>query len=263
MHVRRDVGAGSYAERYQRTTQELLVTNAQYIGDNSNGNQQIRADGDVTASLTKDGGINIGGDNHGVVITSVPRAEEPRYTFDITKKTRIPTPAALIGVVSGLITIAGFVTGGFSIKQLVDVFVSGNGVDLTSGTPKGYWWLLVSILAVAIGIIGWSFFRFLRRNVLRLPKRWWFFRGWAGIKEENGRTYPYSLRLAMWCPNCKNQKLRFQQIPATWVDFYDNTGKRTKRDVTKWASMAVCPRDEAHSIAVDISGNDFDDALPR
>ncbi|PDQ36565.1 MAG: hypothetical protein B5766_00035, partial [Candidatus Lumbricidophila eiseniae] len=100
------------------------------------------------------------------------------------------------------------------------------------------------------------------RNVLRLPKRP-FFRAWAGIKEESGRTYPYSLRLAMRCPKCKNQKLRFQQIPETWVDFYDNTGKRTKRDVTKWAPMAVCPRNEEHSIRVDISGNDFDEALPR
>jgi len=98
--------------------------------------------------------------------------------------------------------------------------------------------------------------------VLRLPKRP-FFRAWAGIKEESGRTYPYSLRLAMRCPKCKNQKLRFQQIPETWVDFYDNTGKRTKRDVTKWAPMAVCPRNEEHSIRVDISGNDFDEALPR
>jgi hypothetical protein len=239
------------------------VTNAQHIGDNSSGNQQIQADGDVTAPLANDGGISIGGDNHGVVITSVPRAEEPRYTFDITKKTRIPAPAALIGVISGLITIAGFVTGGLSIKQLINVFMSGNGFNVMSGTPKEYWWLLVSVLVIAIGIIGWSFFGFLRRNVLRLPKRWWFFRGWAGIKEENGRTYPYALRLAMRCPKCKSQKLRFQQIPKTWVDFYDNTGKRTKRNVTKWASMAICPRDEAHSISVGISGNDFDEALPR
>lgn len=238
------------------------MINTQHIGDNNDGSQQIQAEGNVTAPFARDGGIAIGGDNHGVVITSVPMPNEPQYTFDIVKKTRIPTPAALIGVVSGLITIAGFVTGGFSVKQLVDVFTSGNGFDVSSGTPKEYWWLMASVLTIAISFIGWSFFRFLRRNVLRLPKRP-FFRAWAGIKEENGRTYPYSLRLAMRCRKCKNQKLRFQQVPETWVDFYDSTGNRTKRDVRKWAPMAVCPRDEEHSIPVDISGNDFDDALPR
>lgn len=238
------------------------MTNTQRIGDSSNGNQQIQTDGDVTAPFAKDGGVAFGGDNHGIVITSAPTPDEPQHTFDIVKKTRIPTPAALIGVVSGLITIAGFVTGAFSVKQLVDVFMSGSGLDVSSGMPKEYWWLVASVLTIAISFIGWSFFRFLRRNVLRLPKRP-FFRAWAGIKEESGRTYPYSLRLATRCPKCKNQKLRFQQIPETWVDFYNNTGKRTKRDVTKWASMAVCPRNEEHSIPVDISGNDFDEALPR
>lgn len=238
------------------------MINTQHIGDSNDGSQQIQAEGNVTAPFAKGGGIAIGGDNHGVVITSVATPNEPKYTFDIVKKTRIPTPAALIGVISGLITIAGFVTGAFSVKQLVDVFTSGSGFDVSSGVPKEYWWLIASVFTIAVSLIGWSFLRFLRRNVLRLPKRP-LFRAWAGIKEENGRTYPYSLRLAMRCPTCKNQKLRFQQVPESWVDFYDNSGNRTKRNVTKWAPMAVCPRNEEHSIPVDISGNDFDDALPR
>lgn len=239
------------------------MINTQHIGDNNDGSQQIQAEGNVTAPFATDGGIAIGGDNHGVVITSVPMPNEPQHTFDIFKKTRIPTPAALIGVVSGLITIAGFVTGAFSVKQLLDVFTSGTGFDVSSGVPTEYWWLMASVFTIAISFIGWSFFRFLRRNVLRLPKRP-FFRAWAGIKEENGRTYPYSLRLTMRCPKCKNQKLRFQQVPAGGYDLIDTqTGARKKTVVTKWAPMAVCPRNEEHSIPVDISGNDFDDALPR
>ncbi|PDQ34396.1 MAG: hypothetical protein B5766_11315 [Candidatus Lumbricidophila eiseniae] len=138
------------------------MTNTQRIGDSSNGNQQIQADSDVTAPFAKDGGVAFGGDNHGIVITSVPTPEEPQHTFDIVKKTRIPTPAALIGVVSGLITIAGFVTGAFSVKQLVDVFTSGSGFDVSSGMPKEYWWLMTSIFTIAVSIIGWSFVRFLR-----------------------------------------------------------------------------------------------------
>lgn len=64
-------------------------------------------------------------------------------------------------------------------------------------------------------------------------------------------------------PEVQEPEAPFQQIPDAWVDHFDNTGKRAKREVTKWASMAVCPRDEAHSIPVDISGYDFDEARPR
>lgn len=238
------------------------MANTQRIGRNGSGNQQIQTKGDVTAPFADNGGVSFGGDNHGIVITSVPTQEEPRHTFDIIKKTRVPTPATLISVASGLITIAGFVTGGFSIKQLIDVYKSGSGFHASSGVPTAYWWLSGSLLAIIVGVVGWSFVRFLRRNVLRLPKQW-LFRAWAGIREANGRTYPYSLRLSMRCPKCNNQKLRFQQKPEEWVDFYDGNGIHTKRDVTKWASMAVCPRNDKHSIRVDISGNDFDEALPR
>lgn len=233
----------------------------QHIGDNSNDNQQIQAHGDVNTSSATNGGVSFTGHNQGIVITSVPTSEEPEHTFDIPKKSRVPVPASIIGVVSGLITIAGFVTGGFSVKQLVDIMMAGAGLSAMSGPPPVFWWLIGSLLAIGFGLLGWTFFRFLRRNVLRLPKRW-LFRAWAGIKEESGRTYPYSLRLAMRCPKCANQNLRFQQVPADGYDIVNlNTGARKKRVVTAWASTAVCPRNEQHSIPVDISGNDFDEAF--
>ena len=131
------------------------------------------------------------------------------------------------------------------------------------GALPGYWWLAGSILAVFLGLTGLPFFRFRRRNVLALP-RLWTLRAWAGIREETAGRTPYSLRLTMRCPQCKNQKLRFQRVPADGYDIIDlETHTRKKRVVTKWASMAVCPRNEEHSIPVDISGNDFDEALPR
>jgi|GEM_PF-2188598 len=235
----------------------------QHIGKHSNGNQQIRGEGYIRAPYATDGAISIAGDNHGILITSVPTAQEPQHTFDIAQKTRIPTPASIIGLVSGLITIVGFITGGLSIKQFMDVVTSGKAFDLLAGPSQEYWWLFGSILTVGVGLLGLSFFKFLRRNVLRLPK-WRVFRAWAGIKEENGQTYPYSLRLAMRCPRCSNQELRFQQVPADYYDIINlETGARKKRVVTKWASMAVCPRNNEHSIPVDISGNDFDGPLAR
>lgn len=238
------------------------MASMQHIGDHGNGNQQIQADGDVKAPFAKDGGVAFGGDNHGIVVTSLPKLVGPQQTFDVVKKTRIPTPAALIGLVSGLITIIGFATGAFSAKQLVEIFLSEGGFGVLAGKVTEFWWLMASIFAISIGLIGLSFFRFLRRNVLHLPKHA-LFRAWAGIKEENGRTYPYALRLGMKCPKCKNQKLRFRQVPADCINFYDSTGNRVKREVTKWVPMAVCPRNKDHSIEVDISGNDFDEALPR
>lgn len=240
------------------------MTYSQDIDGNSRNNQQIHAEGDVFAPYAVDGGVSIIGDNHGIVITSIPTPEEPEHTFDIVKKTRIPASTTFIGVISGLITITGFVTGGFSLKQIIDMILAGTAPTILSeGLPREFWWLVASIMTIGISFVGWSFFKFLRRNVLRLPKNW-LLRAWAGIKEANGRTYPYSVRLAKSCPKCKNQKLRFQQIPEDGYDVVDlQTGARKKRVVTKWASMAVCPRNAEHSIPVDISGNDFDEPLPR
>lgn len=127
---------------------------------------------------------------------------------------RIPTPTSLIGAVSGLITIAGFATGVFSVEQLIGSVRSVSSVDVSSGIPKDYWWVLGFLFTTVASVIGWSCFAFLRRNVLRLPEHS-FFPAWAGVKEENGRTYPYALRLAMKCPKCKNQKPRSRQVPET------------------------------------------------
>jgi len=240
------------------------VQQSQRNGDNSNenNNQQIQASGDVGAPYAASGGVSFTGDNHGIVVTSFATKEEPQHTFNIPKKTRIPTPASLIGTVSGLTTLLGFVTGGFSVKQLVDIATAGTDNTLMGSPPSVHWWLLGSLLTVAVGVFGLTYFRFLSRNVLRLPK-WWVLRAWAGIKEEGGRTYPYSLRLAMRCPQCTDTNLRFQQVPAKWVDFYDSKGAHKKRTVTDWESMAVCHRDKNHSLRVNISGNDFDEAVSR
>lgn len=239
------------------------MTHSQHIGDSSSSNQQIQAPGDVNAQISQNGGVSIGGCNYGIVITSAQPPTEPQHTFDIAKNTRIPAPASVIAIVSGLITIVGFVTGIASMKQLFSTLTSNTDTSILHGPPEEYYWLIVSMLIVIAGCAGFAFFRFLLKNVLRLPKRW-FFRAWAGIKEESGRIYPYSLRLKMRCPECKNTKLRFKQAPAKWQDFYNTkTGGHIKRIVTERAPMAVCPRNEEHSIPVDISGNDFDDALPR
>lgn len=236
---------------------------SQGIDSGGGANQQIQAAGKVTAPFAVGGGVSIAGDNHGIVVTSVPSGEHPPQTFNIAKKTRVPIPASLIASMSALVTLVGFFTGAVTVKELVDSFQSTvRGLALPSLDSETFWWIAATVVAFGLGALGLQLVRFLRRNVLRLPKRWTF-RAWAGIREASGRTYPYSLRLSMKCAKCANQKLRFMQIPARWTDFFDGNGQRTKRSVTEWASMAVCPRDDSHSVRVNVSGNDFDQPLPR
>lgn len=229
------------------------------MGDN---HQQINTAGSVNAPFAAPGGISFGGSNHGILITSVATTEAPQHIFDITKRRRLPTPVSALGTASAIITLTGFATGAFSAKELIEGSVSNSAAtDLGGSAPT----LLTGLLAVAligIGAAGIMFVLFLRRNVLRLP-RLWFFRAWAGIREQNRRTYPYSLRLAMDCPSCQTRKLRFRQVPASWVDFYNAKGKHTKRTVTNWQSVAECKRNPQHSLFVDISGNDFDKPQAR
>src|SRR5699024_1843121 len=97
------------------------------------------------------------------------------------------------------------------LRQIIDVFTSGSGFSVGSGMATAYWWFLASVFTIAISSIGWSFFGFLRRNVLRLPKCH-FFRAWAGIKEENGRTYPYSLRLSRSEEHTSELQSRFDLV---------------------------------------------------
>lgn len=236
---------------------------SQHIGDDSNQNQQINANGNANTASATTGGISITGDNHGIVVSSIPTPAEPKRTFTIAKKTRIPASAPLIGTVSGLITIGGFISGGISIKQLVDATFTGDFFDPNGGPHAATWWAFGSLIFIVAGIAGLVLFKFLRRNVLHLPKHR-FFRAWAGIKEESGRTFPYSLRLRGKCDKCANQNLLFTMVPSDGHKLVDlETGAIKKHIVTKWAPQATCPRDDSHSIPVDISGNDFDASLAR
>ncbi len=227
---------------------------------NENGSgQQVNVGGDAHGPVVTGGGIHIGNGNSGIVITGFADGGGPEREFTIAKASRIPITSTWIGIVSGLVTIIGFVTGATSVSRLVGQFRDGLGAApaMDPAVPVG---VLAAALLVAIGIGGFLIVRFLGRHVLRLPKRWG--RAWAGIRDESGRTFPYRLRLAAECDRCPGRRMRFVQIPETWVDHYQD-GRRTKREVTKWLPVAVCSRNPEHRVVVDVSGNDFDSALPR
>lgn len=221
------------------------------------GNQQVRIGGDNHAPVTVAGVLAVGGDVSGnITIQSTPNYEGETHTFNISKKVRIPISSTTIGVISGLITILGFATGLNSIKEYVMTLKSSTFPTELPSYNNYLMHLLLPVPLITFGTLGVGFFKFLRKNILWLPKSW-ILPGWAGIKNEKGRTFPYLLRLSLKCPNCANQKLRFKRVPKGWVEFYDG---RTGR---KWGPMAVCPRNEEHSLDIDVSGNDFDQPLPR
>jgi len=221
--------------------------------------QQVNVGGDAHGPIIGRGGIHIGDGNSGIVITGFADGDHPKREFTVAKSSRIPIASNWIGIISGLATIVGFVTGATSVSRLVSQLRGGlSGATPEPGVVIG---IFVAFGLIAIGISGFSAVRFLGRHLLRLPRRWRG-RAWAGIKEESGRTFPYRLRLAAECEHCPGRKMRFAQMPETWVDHYKD-GRRTRREVTKWMPVAVCSRNSEHRVRVDISGNDFDSALQR
>lgn len=226
------------------------------------GNHQVQVGGDLTGPVIGQGGINIGDGNSGITITSIATTGQPKRRFDIKKKTRIPVPASAIGLISAILSIVGFTTGATSIAQLVTLARRGT-LGALRGTPPQFGWLMVALVAFALSAFTFMFWRFLRRNVLWLPKRW-VFRAWAGLKEESGRTYPYALRLSMLCPSCAGNQLRFNQVPIAFTDIIDSgSGNVIKRVPSGWGAKANCSRYAEHSLSVDLADNDFDAALPR
>lgn len=226
---------------------------------NGDGNQ-VHVGGDAHGPVVAGGGIHIGDGNTGIVITGFADDDGRKRNFTIAKASRVPVTATWIGIMSGVVTLIGFATGVTSVWQAVAAFRDG----LSSAPPADPWtvaWLLGGVVLVAVGVAGFSSARFLRRHVLRLPRHWRA-RAWAGIRDGSGRTFPWRLRLAAECEHRPGRKLRFAQVPASWVDHYQG-GKTTRREVTEWQPVAICPRNPEHRVRVDVSGNDFDVALGR
>lgn len=229
--------------------------------NHGDGNQQVQAGRDVTAPVVGPGGFYIGDGNSGITITSVASDGQPKRTFNIKTKMRLPTPASVIGVTSGVLTIVSFVTGYSSVTKLFTDFPRGDVG--TSGVPSEAWWLLGSLLILAASISLFYFWRFVRRHVLWVPKSS-LFPAWAGLKEGSGRTYPYALRLSMKCPSCTDRKMRFKRVPTRFNVVSDQrTGRVLKRVPIGWEAMAVCSRYKEHNLRLDLADNDFDAPMER
>lgn len=228
-------------------------------------NQQVQAQGDVSGPVVGPGGsfdgVHVGGSNSGTItITTFAAPGNPQQKISIKEARRFPAPTSVIGVVSGLITITGATTGVFSFNDLLAVWQAGELNLLDAAAPSAYWWLLASVLVVVVGIQGFRFVAFLRRHVLWLP-RWSALRARAGLRTANGRTYPYSLRLAARCADC-GSTMKFRRMPTKWVDHYQGA-THTARTVTERPPVAQCKRDPRHWVEVDIARNDFDKPLER
>lgn len=223
------------------------------------GGDEFHVGGNVNGAMVARGGIHLGDGNSGIVINSYSEGEAPGEGFSIEKSTRVPISANWIGTVSGLVTVAGFVTGFTSWRELLAALKAGNlwSASISSASVSA----IAAVLLVCLGFAGICAVKFLKRHVLRLPKNWRS-RAWAGVRDERGRTFPHRLRLAMDCPKCPGRRMRFQQEPAAWND-YPRKGGGSRREVTEWWPVAVCPRNPEHTLKVDVSGNDFEDPKLR
>ncbi|MDF9877784.1 hypothetical protein [Cellulosimicrobium cellulans] len=232
-------------------------------GDNNSGAQNV-GDGDVQGPMIGPGGqfIGVNGDapqmtkfaEH-LTITTVSEPGKPVQSIAIRKLRKWPTPAGAIGVISGVITIAGVLPGAETYRQVV-AFVNEPDAVVAGpwGTPMAAWWLLATFLVVAVGTWGLGRWWFLRKHVLWLPRSSWR-RARAGIRAKNGRTYPCSIRLAARCRIC-NSKMRFYSKMVNWVDHFDAQGNRTKRVGTRWEPRAECklaPEDPNHCASIDVT----------
>ncbi|MFH5879565.1 hypothetical protein [Arthrobacter sp. NA-172] len=229
-------------------------------------NMQIQAGGDVNGPFVgpdaRFEGVHVGGHNSGsITITAVKEPGQPEQEISIKRMRRLPAPASVIGVVSGVITIGGAITGYFSVKDFISAWQAGSLNSLAGVTSAAHWWLIGSVFIVFVGVCGFAFFSFLRKHVLWLP-RWAVCRARAGIRLENGQTYAYSLRLAAQCVEC-GSKMNFFNKPMEWVDHYEGH-KRTGRTVTERLPVAQCGRNpKRHWVEIDIARNDFDSAVSR
>ncbi|WP_157875154.1 hypothetical protein [Arthrobacter sp. PAMC 25486] len=232
---------------------------------NGNNSMQFQAGGDTDGVVVGPGGrfdgVQVAGDVSGsITVNTVNAAGKPTQEISIKSQRRFPAPASVIGIVSGLITIGGALTGYFSVKDFLAGRQVANVDKLVGAVPVAYWWMFGAMLLIGVGICGFVFLSFLLRHVLWLP-RWEAFRARAGIRGENGRTYPFSIRLAARCVVCQ-VKMRFFNMPTKWNDHYEGR-KRTGRTVTERRPVAQCKRNAEHWVEIDIARNDFDQPLPR
>ena len=223
--------------------------------ENGNGNQQLQVNGDNHAPtvLSGSGMAAAVGTFNGKIVVNQPAVDEGKFhTFDTKKKLRIPISSTTIGVVSGVVGIVSFLTGITSLWGLCDLLMSAvraasaSTLDYTSIVGPAVRRISIVVLVALIVVVcrkGWKLRSFLKNNIIWLPRHWRLW-AWAGVKEENGRTFPYMLRLSMKCPECGGD-MRFMTLPDSK------------------APMAVCPRNVEHSIRVDVAKNDFREPLKR
>lgn len=219
-------------------------------GDDNSGAQNV-GDGDVYGPmLGKNGhftGISIGKARdigklaESITIHSLAEPGKPIQTFSVKKMRIHATPASVLAVVSSIITVATFFTGGMTIRQLWEGL--HNSFQLPQGAfgiPTAYWWLLAFVLSTMLTAVGWGIFKFLRQHVLWVP-RFPIFRALAGVRTRDGKTRLASFRLSGTCIECPQRNLRFRR---------DEHGPK-----------AICPRHSSHTVYIDITKNEFDEPI--
>ena len=206
----------------------------QQIGDNN-----TYVDGNSNGPINSPGSVSTHGNHNTVIVGTIDNHGKRVYNIlDTSRKMKIPIPSGGVGFFSLLVSYIDFFTS-LTKSAVPKVPPSLIGAAVCA---------LVGISLIAIGFKLFKLFRFLRKTILWIPKRTFkFMPSWAGIKEENGKIYPFAIRIKAKCPECYDRKLSIARV----------------RDANTWTPLAKCSRSPDHSLIIDVAANNFDEPIER
>ena len=227
----------------------------QQIGDNN-----TYVDGNSNGPINSPGSVSTHGNHNTVIVGTIDNHGKRVYNIlDTSRKMKIPIPSGGGGFFSLLVSALGILADILAVKweysghksEYIDFFTSLTKSAVPKVPPSligAAVCALVGISLIAIGFKLFKLFRFLRKTILWIPKRTFkFMPSWAGIKEENGKIYPFAIRIKAKCPECYDRKLSIARV----------------RDANTWTPLAKCSRSPDHSLIIDVAANNFDEPIER
>jgi len=231
-----------------------------HMRNQQNGDHNTYIDRNSSGLINSPGSVSTHGNNNTVIVGAIDNRGEKVYNIlDTSRKMKIPIPSEGVGSFALIVSALGILADILAVKgeysnhrsEYVDFFDSLTKLAAPKVPPSlagAAAWTLVGILLMAVGIKSFKLFRFLRKTILWIPKRFFkFMPSWAGIKTENGKIYPFAIQVKAKCPECHDRKLSIARV----------------RNGNTWTPLAKCSRSQDHSLTIDVAANNFDMPIER
>ena len=224
------------------------------------GNDNTYIGGDSTGPINSPGSVSTYGNHNTVIVETINTHGERVYNIlDTSHKKKFPIPSEGVGFFAFFTAALGFLAEILAIKgeysnhgsDYADFFISLTNLTAPKTPPSlpgAAAWTLIGIILMVIGFKSFKLFKFLRKMILWIPKKnFKFMPSWAGIKTENGKIYPFAIKLKAKCPKCHDRKLSIARV----------------RNANTWTPLAKCSRSPDHSLIIDVAANNFDEPIER